>query len=198
MYNYSTDWIYKLENQRHWMHYWHQLNMLFSHLSEGDRILEIGVGTRFTSNYLKSKGYHLTTIDIDAKKKPDIVANIVDYDFPDVFDYIIAFEVFEHILFDDFQNLISRLQKVFTKKMIMSVPRNEKVWLDFQCIFPGEKTIAFQIATKRNKILSKHHHWEIDYAHYSRSFLKGIFSDSNLKIESVKKSNSLVYYTLSK
>lgn len=81
MYNFSTDWIHKFENQKHWMHYWHQLNILFSHLSEGDRILEIGVGTRFTSNYLKSKGYHLTTIDIDAKKQPDIVANIVDYDF---------------------------------------------------------------------------------------------------------------------
>ena len=53
-YQYSADWIHKLESKKHWLHYWHQLNILLSNLSESDRILEVGVGTSLTSNYLKS------------------------------------------------------------------------------------------------------------------------------------------------
>ena len=93
-YNYSSDWIYKLENELHWMYYWKQQEQLSQILHPGESILEIGVGSGFTSNYLKAKGYRVTTIDIDEEKKPDIVANIVTHNFADKFDHVIAFEVF--------------------------------------------------------------------------------------------------------
>ena len=55
-------------------------------LAEGDTVLEIGPGSGFTSNYLRSKGIAVTTLDIDPAKHPDIVANVVEYEFPEPHD----------------------------------------------------------------------------------------------------------------
>ena len=79
IYRYSTSWIYKLETEQHWRLYWHQQKLMEGKVKPGDSVLEIGVGTGFTANYLRSKGVNVTTLDIDADKKPDIVANIVTY-----------------------------------------------------------------------------------------------------------------------
>jgi len=109
-YRYSSSWIYHLESADHWYLYWHQQKLMEGELKAGDRILEIGVGSGFTANYLRSKGYDVTTLDIDEEKKPDIHANIVTYDFPKDYDHVLAFEVFEHIPFNKFQGLVGRIR----------------------------------------------------------------------------------------
>lgn len=198
MYNYSTDWIHKHESLHHWIFYWNQIRILHSKLAPGDHVLEIGVGTRFTANYLKSKGYKVTTIDIDPEKQPDIVANIVEYEFVENYDYVIAFEVFEHIPFDEFRDVLKKINKICNKQLILSLPRNEKAWLQMSVELPGSNKFNFRIATKRNKIITKHHHWEVDFGRYSNTFLRKVFAENGFILEKLEKVNSLFYYSLKK
>src|SRR5437763_1112619 len=95
-YRYSTEWIHQLEGETHWRLYWRQQRLMRDLITPDDRLLEIGLGTGFTANYLRSRGVAVTTLDIDADKRPDIVANVARYDFPTGYDAILAFEVFEH------------------------------------------------------------------------------------------------------
>ena len=80
-YKYSAEWIYDLESEEHWRLYWNQQKLMQNKVSSGDNVLEIGVGSGFTANYLKSKSINVKTLDIDRGKKPDIVANLVEYQF---------------------------------------------------------------------------------------------------------------------
>ena len=56
-YKFSSDWIHTLEDERHWQYYHVQQAFIDGRISREDEILEVGIGTSFTSNYLKSKGY---------------------------------------------------------------------------------------------------------------------------------------------
>ncbi len=198
MQTYSSEWIHQFENIRHWLYYWHQINLMQSYISREDRILEIGVGSGFTSNYLKSKNYQVKTLDIDPAKNPDIIANLVEYEYPEKFDYVLAFEVFEHIPFEDFKEVLSRLSKVCQKGLLISLPRNEKLWLRVSLELPGSKISNFKIVTRRRKIISKHHHWEIDYKSFSRSMIEKLFEKNNFEILKRNKISSLYFYALKK
>jgi 16S rRNA A1518/A1519 N6-dimethyltransferase RsmA/KsgA/DIM1 with predicted DNA glycosylase/AP lyase activity len=72
----SSEWTKKLEKEFHWQLYWRQQNVMNNLIQPGDHLLEIGPGSGFTTNYLRSKGIQVTTLDLNPDKKPDIVANI--------------------------------------------------------------------------------------------------------------------------
>ncbi len=160
---YSHEWIYKLENRGHWILYWHQLNLILnkSDLSKEAKIIEIGVGSGLTSGYLRRKGYHVTTLDIDENKKPDIHANIVEDELPAA-DVYLAFEIFEHIPFESAKKVWKTLAQNRVKKLFFSIPHAYKTYFFAEFYLPrlGKKTI--HIGRKRNYIHTKNHHWELD------------------------------------
>ena len=58
------------------------------------RILEVGKGNGFFSNYMKKNGHSVTTADFDGSLNPDIVADIRSLPISDKsFDIVTAFEV---------------------------------------------------------------------------------------------------------
>ena len=59
-YTYSSDWIHSLETEDHWSLYWQQQKIMQGHIAPNHRLLEIGVGSGFTANYLKSKNIKVT------------------------------------------------------------------------------------------------------------------------------------------
>jgi len=195
-YSYSSDWIHRHEDIYHWTYYWHQVHLIREEIEQGDTILEIGVGTKFTSNYLKSKGFDVITADIDPGKEPDILGNIVEMDLPDDYDYIMAFEVFEHMPYEEFIAVLKKLKQHCRKRMILSVPRNEKVWLQLMIELPGRKKYKFRIATRRKKIIAEHHHWEVDHPPVSKNVLEEGFRSAGFRIKTFKRVNSLYFYAL--
>lgn len=192
-YHYSSDWIHTLEGEEHWRSYWHQLRLLLPSLKEGDSILEIGPGSGFVTNYLRSKGYRVTTLDIDDRKSPDIVANLVAYHFPDPYDHILAFEVFEHVPFEKFREILPRLKKSSRKNIFLSVPRNYRIWFHAELIIPYFKEVTFSIKTKRRKLITPNHFWELDYKHFTLKDLKRIFYEAGLECVITRKVKTLVF-----
>jgi len=192
-YRYSTDWIHSLENEDHWRLYWHQMDFIKNELNQNDSILEIGMGSGFLSNYLKSKEFNVTTLDIDAGKHPNIATNIVSYDFYTQYDHIIAFEVFEHIPFDKFVLILPKLKKACRKNIFISLPRNYKILFRTEIIFPLIKKVAFSVKCKRNKIIAGHHFWELDYREYTMRKLEEVIDSAGLKIIRKKKMDLLIF-----
>ena len=167
-YRYSATWIKKLEAEEHWRLYWKQQALLNNFISEGDSVLEIGVGSGFTANYLRSKGHEVTTFDIDSDKSPDIVGNLVEHEFDRSYDHILAFEVFEHIPYDEFLKALKRIRKNCNKSLCLSVPiaRREIASVEFKVPKLNKRRLAFSIPVKK---LWDYHFWEIGFEGTTKS-----------------------------
>lgn len=192
-YRYSSEWIHKLESLNHWILYWHQISMILELAEPNDKILEIGVGSGFSANYLRNKNFDVVTFDIDDQKKPDIVGNLVEYKFKETYDIILAFEVFEHIPYHEMEHTLSRLKETCKKYLILSVPMNKKTWFKIDI-----KTLLFNIhfsfSTNRNKLTTRHHFWEVDYKNYSSDkFIKSLKENGFKLLKKMKVDNTLFF-----
>ena len=182
-YRFSSDWIHKLETEEHWRLYWRQQNLMEGRIHVGDSILEIGVGSGFTANYLKSKGYFVTTVDIDEDKKPDIVANIVTFDPKQVFDHILAFEVFEHFPFEKFVQVVEKLSENCRKYLFMSLPQYKRIAASIECSLAKLGRWAFNLTIPKNKLMDTCHYWELGYQRINERKLVDIFSNYGFRLE---------------
>ncbi len=162
IYTFSSEWIHALESEEHWRLYWQQQRLMEGKVEAGQHVLEIGVGSGFAANYLRSKGVEVTTIDIDADKRPDIVANIVHYEWGNArFDHILAFEVFEHIPFVEFTEVLAQLSSVCKNWLFLSLPKCERVWLDLEFRLPLVGRRKLTLVGRRRRIHEPHHFWEV-------------------------------------
>ncbi len=85
--------------------------------------LEIGIGNKLTSNYLKNCGVKVVTCDIDKELKADYIADVRKLPFPNSkFDAAYAFQVLEHLPFEDFETALIELHRVSKKYVIISLP----------------------------------------------------------------------------
>jgi 2-polyprenyl-3-methyl-5-hydroxy-6-metoxy-1,4-benzoquinol methylase len=155
------------------------------------------VGSGFTANYLKSKGVNVKTLDIDREKKPDIVANLVEYQFLDHYDHVLAFEVFEHIPFVEFKRVVEKISNVCKKYIFLSVPRNEKVWLHFNFQFPIIGKREFRFVTLKGKVTEPAHFWEIGDGSVSINDFEQELFKCGLTIITKTKRFSRIFYALS-
>jgi uncharacterized UPF0146 family protein len=195
-YKYSAEWIYDLESEEHWRLYWNQQKLIQNRVNCGDNVLEIGVGSGFTANYLKSKGVNVKTLDIDREKKPDIVANLVEYQFRESYDHVLAFEVFEHIPFIEFKSVIKKICKACDQHVFLSVPRNEKVHLHFAFRLPIIGQRDFRFVKLKNKITSPAHFWELDDGSVSINDFEQELLKCGLTILDKMKRFSRIFYAL--
>ena len=195
-YRYSSEWIHTLESEEHWRSYWQQVHLIMGVLREDDTILEIGPGSGFLSNYLRFRGYSVTSLDIDEQKSPDIVANLVEYSFPDSYDHLLAFEVFEHIPFDKFIGLLPRLKQATRKNLFISIPMNYRIWFHADLIIPYFKEVSFSIKLKRRKIIADHHFWELGYRKYTQKALVRQLSRAGFRTELIRKVKLLTFFQL--
>lgn len=194
-YKYSSEWINKLEPLDHWKLYWFQQKWISNKIAKGSKILEIGVGSGFCANYLSSKGYIVTTFDIDPEKKPDIIGNIVQFNSILNYEAILAFEVFEHIPYDKFIATLINIRKN-TNKIFFSVPINKVRLIDLEIRLPLIKRINFSIYYPIFAIKESHHFWEVGFKGYDLKRIKKDICLAGFKVLETKSYKAKMYFEI--
>ena len=151
--------------------YFYQVDLTQDHLFDGGKILEIGKGSGFFSEYMKKLGYDITTADFDKNLQPDIVADVRSLPiFDNSFDLVTAFEILEHLPFEDVPKALAELKRVSKKRVIISLPYRS-TGLEWVFKFPGIRSLFkkpflslfLRIPLKFGGIkVSGQHYWEID------------------------------------
>jgi len=167
---FDSGWLSRLESRKHFLWYYYQAKLVFDELSRDDRILEIGVGTSLLSDLLKRRKWQISNIDIDPEKNPDICVNALEFDFQAAgVSTVLAFEVFEHIPYADFETLIGNITGSGADTVLFSLPWNKFRLLDIDLDMPLVGPRSLFIGLNRRKIFTKNHFWELSG---KRIFLK--------------------------
>ncbi len=88
-----------------------------------NRILEVGIGNKLLSDYLRRFGLQMTTCDINGNLEPDYVADIRQMPFEnDSFEVVVAFEILEHLVWNQVPNALKELHRVTEKYAVISIP----------------------------------------------------------------------------
>ena len=175
----------KYNNLERFISYFYQIDTIVK-LSEksGKKILEIGKGNGFVSDYLKKSGFDVLTFDFDENLNPDIVGDVREINLSEnSFDIVTAFEILEHIPFDDVENVLENINKITKKYAIISLPYRSTS-LEFILKFPGIRTIlnkdfiSFFIRLPlvfKGIESSGQHYWEIDAINHPLRGIKRLF-----------------------
>lgn len=147
--------------------YYYQIDIILELVQE--RLLEVGVGNKTVSVYLRNNGVDVTTCDYNKNLEPDYIADIRKLPFEnDSFDVVMACEVLEHLPWCDLSTSLAELQRVTSKYVVVSLPVIS-AYLELVCKFPLINNIfkcpffdiflTVPLAVFRK--CSVHHHWEI-------------------------------------
>ena len=179
---YSSDWINKLESKEHWLSYWHQIKLMSECLEPHDSVIELGIGSGFTSNYLRSKNIDVLTVDIDKNKSPDIVSDAISFKPNKNYDHFCAFEVFEHMKFEEMENVLNNIKSKIDKNIFISVPIYKKTPINIELKFKSYwKSIT--VKTPKTSIIDPHHQWELNYKDITEERLISVFEHHNFKLK---------------
>lgn len=148
-------------------------------------VLEIGIGNGWVSRILSDYNIEVSTVDIDKRLNPDYVAHINSLPIKDSsYDAVCAFEVLEHLPFDEFVDNLKEMSRVSKKYVIISLPDKRRILAHFLFKIPFVKYIELfiKIPSFKKHIFDGRHFWEIGKIEYPVSKIKNSIKDSGLTI----------------
>jgi ubiquinone/menaquinone biosynthesis C-methylase UbiE len=135
-------------------------------------VLLVGVGDDVTTSLLKRAGYTVKTLDIDPMLEPDIVADVKSIPLPEnSFDVVCAFQVLEHVPYEDFKSALVEIKRVSKQNVIISVP-HRRTGIEIVIKFPFMRSLfgreyirlALLVPVRFGGFESSgQHYWEIDW-----------------------------------
>ena len=150
-----------------------------------EKFLEIGIGNKTVSSYLKNKGLSVCTCDFALDLNPDYVCDIRELPFEDKsFDCVLVYEVLEHIPFEDVESVLEKLARITRKYVIISIPY-DRVYFEVIIRIPFLKKLFkkpfFDLFFHMPIFFLKHkydgqHYWVIGRKGYSKSRIIKLFS----------------------
>lgn len=169
------------DNFERWISYWHQIETTIN-LGEKN-LLEIGVGNKTVSNYLKSIGVKTLTLDFDKSLNPDLVSDIRKLALKsNEFDAILCCEVLEHLPFEEAKIALKEINRVTKKYAVISIPHHcACFYFSFKIPFVNRKDFYVRIPII-GRSFHREHYWEIDMKKYSLNNIKDLFMQSNFEI----------------
>ncbi len=174
----------KYNSLERFISYYHQVS--FAVQTEPHSILEIGIGNKIVTHYLKNANYKVTSCDYDKNLEPDFVADVRKLPFGDnEFDTVLAYEILEHIPFSDFEKALEELKRASKKYVVISIPYNCAYlsWFLSLKVFLKNRKIDKKLPLvlklpyffkKINIKENGQHYWEMGAKGYSKSKIKKI------------------------
>ncbi len=142
-------------------------------------ILEVGVGDGVLGSFIKNNtNIKYQSLDIASDLAPDMVGSVTKIPATDKsFDIMCAFEVLEHLPFDQFEQAVSELCRVARTHVIISLPHFGPMISFFLKIpFLPRLQFAWKIPVPKKHIFNGEHYWEIGKRGYSLSRIRRALS----------------------
>ena len=172
---------YDFESYYHterWCSIWHQINEV-KQLNPSS-VLEVGGGLGVFKASIACFGVKVKTVDVAEDLRPDIVGSVTDLPIDDnAFDVTCAFQVLEHLPYENFRRSVSEMLRVSRKGVVISLPFYQPGYNNLITIPKiGKKQIFIPRPLIREKPLPNggEHFWEINRQGYP---LKRIRNDLN-------------------
>lgn len=161
-----------------WMSYWYQLKEIVDR-PEITTHLDIGPGSLFLKKSLEVHRPDITykSMDIDSSLGCDVIGDVTKIPFPEnSFDVVSAFQVLEHIKFEDFEMALKEMKRVTKNYVFISLPHNVPSF-DLQFKLPGIKrfSLAIKIPFGQKHVFYGQHYWEVGKRGYSAKKILSIF-----------------------
>jgi len=84
-------------------------------------IIEIGPGSGHFSTIMKGLDYSVKTADIKSQTNPDYLGDFRETEIPERFDMVAAFEMLQHLPYDDIPETLAKLADLSDKYVLISV-----------------------------------------------------------------------------
>jgi ubiquinone/menaquinone biosynthesis C-methylase UbiE len=142
-------------------------------------ILEVGVGDGVFGSFVKKNTeVAYQSLDIAEDLAPDIIGSITNIPLPDnSVDVTCAFEVLEHLPFEEFERAFSELWRVSRTAVVISVPHfGPMLSLSFKLPFIPLQRWAVKLPFPKKHVFNGQHYWELGKKGYPSSRIRSILS----------------------
>lgn len=161
--------------------YFNQISLAVN--TNPENILEIGAGDKVFSSYIKQNtNIEIKTLDLAEDLKPDFIGDIRKMPFPDnSFDSVCAFEVLEHIPFDDVSVALKEMFRVSKKYVLISVPHfSPQFKFLLKIPFIPEIKFAIKVPYFKKHKFDGEHYWELGKAGFPKSKFKKLLKQGGV------------------
>jgi len=142
--------------------YYHQLREVLA--LHPRSVLEAGVGDRVFGDFIKNNtAVAYTSVDFAADLRPDVVGSVLALPFPDKsYDIACAFEVLEHLPFEQFDTALGELARVARTHVLISVPHfGPMLSLSFKIPLVPQVRLDLKIPYPKRHVFNGQHYWEL-------------------------------------
>jgi predicted SAM-dependent methyltransferase len=151
-----------------WCSIWHQIDEIQK--LQPKSVLEIGPGPSILKMILGYMQLPIETIDVDPELKPTYVGSATSLPFNDAtYDLVCAFQVLEHLPYDDALHAFAEMVRVSKKNILISLP-DARMTLQYKFYLPRLGSYAFLVPHPRYKAQEHQfdceHYWEINKIGY--------------------------------
>jgi ubiquinone/menaquinone biosynthesis C-methylase UbiE len=178
--------MHQYNTMKRFSSYWTQIDETLRAAAPGSRVLEIGMGTGLTAWYLEKAGLEVMTADLLASRGPTVAADVRNLPFADgSFEAIVAFQILEHIPFDQFTPVLKEFARISRHGVIISLPDNSaKVTMALTMPKLGSINHVWRLPFYARKSASKGigHQWEIGIKDFPVSRIVEAIEASGLKL----------------
>jgi predicted SAM-dependent methyltransferase len=159
----------KYMSKSRWNSVWHQLDEII--LANPKNVLEIGPGPGILKSAGAVFGLNIETLDIDPALRPDHVASVTAMPFaPSSFDVVCAFQMLEHLPFDQSLTAFREMVRVARLRVIISLPDSCPLWR-YSIYIPrfGDRQFSIEKPNykPRHHEFDGQHYWEINKIGFS-------------------------------